>query len=430
MDFTLSGEAGERSRQSIPGGVNSPVRAFSAVDAPQIFAASGSGARLTDLDGNSYVDYLMCWGALILGHADPEVTAAIAEAAARGTGYGLSTGPESELAELIREAVPTIELLRMVNSGTEAVMSAIRVARGYTGRDAIIKFDGCYHGHSDALLAKAGSGLRTFGLPSSAGVPEDFTRHTLVARYNDLESVEQICAVRGDDVAAILVEPVAGNMGVVAPQQGFLQGLREIADRIGAVLIFDEVITGFRVGWGGAQGLYGVAPDMICLGKIIGGGLPVGAFGGRAEIMRCLAPEGPVYQAGTLSGNPVVVAAGNATLRRLRDEQPHDELSDRAARLAECVTSTAEAAGVPVRVERVGPMFTIYFADHPVTDADSAARADFDCYGRFFRLLLERGVLLPPSGHETAFVSTCHTDDVIEESAAALSDALRALPQT
>jgi glutamate-1-semialdehyde 2,1-aminomutase len=423
VDFALSQRAALRAGGSIPGGVNSPVRSFSGVDAPPIVAAEARGAEITDVDGNTYIDHLMCWGALILGHADPEVTEAIAEAAARGTGYGLSTPVEAELAELIKSALPSVELLRMVNSGTEAVMSAIRVARGFTGRDDVIKFDGCYHGHSDGLLAQAGSGLHTFGLPSSAGVPADFARHTLIARYNDLDSVEDLCSRRGDDIAAILVEPVAGNMGVVAPRAGFLQGLREIADRIGALLIFDEVITGFRVAWGGAQTRYDITPDLTCLGKIIGGGLPVGAFGGRAEIMRELAPDGPVYQAGTLSGNPVVATAGRVTLKRLRDEQPHATLSEQAARLTDAIERVAGAAGVPVQIARVGPMFTVYFAEDPITDAGSAGNADFDRYGRFFRLLLERGVLLPPSGHESAFVSTCHSPEIVARTATAIADA-------
>ncbi len=427
MDFPLSREAAVRAEELIPGGVNSPVRSFSGVDAPPITALKGEGSFLLDLDGNTYLDYLMCWGALIFGHADPEVTEAVAEAAAGGTGFGLSTAVEAELAELIISAIPSIERLRMVNSGTEAVMSAIRVARGFTGRNAVLKFEGCYHGHSDALLAKAGSGLRTFGLPSSAGVPEDFTRHTLIGRFNDLDSVEDLCMEHGEDLAAIVVEPVPGNMGVVEPRNGFLRGLRELADRTGALLIFDEVITGFRVEWGGAQTLYAVTPDLTCLGKIIGGGLPVGAFGGRADVMRLLAPEGPVYQAGTLSGNPVVATAGKITLERLRDERPHDELAARAGRLAAEIEKAARAAEIPVRVERVRSMFTTYFADHEITDAASAQMADFERYGRFFRLLLERGVLLPPSGHETAFVSTCHTDDRIAETIRAIHSVFDAL---
>jgi glutamate-1-semialdehyde 2,1-aminomutase len=425
----------ERALRSIAGGVNSPVRAFGAVGAPPLFAARGHGPWLYDAEGNRYVDHLMSWGAVILGHAHPAVQVAIEKASRRGTGFGLSTSVEAELAELIKDAFPSVELLRLVNSGTEAVMSAVRLARGHTGRTKVLKFEGCYHGHSDGLLVRAGSGLATFGLPASAGVPRSFAGETLLARYNDLGSVESVCEVHGEELACILVEPVAGNMGVVPPEPGFLEGLRKLCDRSGALLIFDEVITGFRIAWGGAQERYGVRADLTTLGKIIGGGLPVGAFGGRGDIMEHLAPLGDVYQAGTLSGNPVVAAAGKAALETLRELNPYAELDSAAGALAAAVSEAAQAAGVPVWVGRVGPMLTVFFTEGAVKDYDSARRADDAQYARFFRALLGRtpdsefngGVLFPPSQWESAFVGTCHLqDDLLQATAAGCAEALHA----
>ncbi len=411
MDKALITNAFERAKRSIVGGVNSPVRSFSAVGAPALFAERGEGAYLYDLDGNRYIDYLMSWGAIILGHAHEVVRYAIEDASKRGTGYGLSTEIECELAELIKQAFPSIDLLRLVNSGTEAVMSAVRLARGYTGRNKVVIFEGCYHGHSDAFLAKAGSGMATFGIPKSKGVPPSFVRETLVAQFNDLESVKAICEEHGEGIACILVEPVAGNMGLVPPRDGFLEGLREAADGIGALLIFDEVITGFRLSSGGAQKRYGVRPDLTTLGKIIGGGLPIGAFGGRGDIMERLAPLGDVYQAGTLSGNPVVAGAGAAVLKELKRTNPHAELERRAAELARGIEETARSAGVPLYVSQCGPMFTCFFTAEEVVDYKSARECDTDRYASFFRKMLEAGVLLPPSQFETAFLSTCHTDE-------------------
>lgn len=425
-----------RAERSIVGGVNSPVRAFRAVGIPPLFAVRGKGPYIYDADGRRYIDHLMSWGAIILGHAPPAVEAAIVRATRRGTAYGLSTPIEAELAEVIKSAFPSIELLRLVNSGTEAVMSAVRLARGYTGRSKVVKFEGCYHGHSDGLLARAGSGLATFGLPDSAGVLPSFAAETLVARYNDLESVRAICDEQGDKIACILVEPVAGNMGVVPARPDFLAGLRQACDRIGALLIFDEVITGFRVAWGGAQELYGIRADLTTLGKIIGGGLPVGAFGGRREIMERLAPLGDVYQAGTLAGNPVVASAGKAVLELLRKDKPYEALNLAAERLTQAVAASADSAGMPVWIGRVGSMFTVFFTEGPVTDYESARRANPELYADFFRAMLgsnarverSEGVLLPPSQWEAAFLGTAHLrNDIVETTAAHAAAALEAL---
>jgi glutamate-1-semialdehyde 2,1-aminomutase len=400
----------QRARRSIVGGVNSPVRAFGSVNCPPLFAERGEGAFLFDADGKRHVDYVMSWGAIILGHAAPPVLEAIEDAASRGCGYGMSTGVEAELAELICQAVPSIELLRMVNSGTEAVMSAIRVARGFTGRSKVVKSEGGYHGHSDGLLAQAGSGLATLSLPASAGVTPTVASETLLARYNDLSSVEALFAQQGDDIACIVVEPVAGNMGVVPPANGFLPGLRQLCDDHGALLIFDEVITGFRLGWGGAQECFAVRPDLTTLGKIIGGGLPVGAFGGRRDVMERLAPLGDVYQAGTLSGNPVVVSAGLAALTELQRRDPYTQLVQAATDLTAACKQAADDAGVPLQIGQVGGMFTLFFADQPVTDYASARRASADRYATFFRSLLQDGLLLPPSQWESCFLSVPHLD--------------------
>lgn len=414
----------ERAGRLIPGGVNSPVRAFKAVGGAPLFIDHAQGAQIWDVDGNSYLDYVGSWGPLIHGHAHPVVVRAIREAASRGTSYGAPTLAEIELAELITTAMPSIEMVRLVNSGTEATMSAVRVARAFTGRDRIIKFDGCYHGHADMLLARAGSGVATLGLPDSAGVPAAAVEHTLIAPYNDVAAVERLFAHHAGEIAAILVEPVAGNMGVVPPARGFLQSLRKLATSSGALLIFDEVITGFRVIWGGAQGLYGIQPDLTCLGKIIGGGLPVGAYGGRRDIMSLVAPLGPVYQAGTLSGNPVAMAAGLATLRLLRDEQPYAELENRAAARCEGLNVAARRAGVAATINRAGSMFTMFFTGTGVTDYDSARTADAAQYARFFRRMLAQGIYLAPSQFEAAFLSTAHTDADVEKTIAAASVAL------
>jgi glutamate-1-semialdehyde 2,1-aminomutase len=410
----------------IPGGVNSPVRAFRGVGGEPFFVARGEGARVWDVDDRSYLDFLGSWGPLVLGHAAAPVVAAVAEAAARGTSYGAPTGLEVEMAETITAAYPSIELVRLVSSGTEAAMSAIRLARGATGRPLLVKFDGCYHGHADSLLVKAGSGGATFSIPDSAGVPAALAELTLTAPFNDLDAVRALFRERGREIAAVIVEPVAGNMGVVPPRPGFLQGLRELTQAHDAVLIFDEVITGFRVAYGGAQELYGVRADLTCLGKIIGGGLPVGAYGGSARLMNHVAPLGTVYQAGTLSGNPLAVAAGLATLRRLRDPGVYSRLDALGAALEGGLRRAAERAGTPLTVNRVGSMLTGFFCTGPVTDYASARRADTKRYARYFHGMLERGVFLAPSQFEAAFVSLAHTDADIEEAARAATEALAA----
>ncbi|HKV41829.1 MAG TPA: glutamate-1-semialdehyde 2,1-aminomutase [Blastocatellia bacterium] len=404
----------QKAERVIPGGVNSPVRAFRAVGAGPLFIQRGSGCEITDADGNSYVDYVCSWGPLILGHANPVILEAIKEVAGRGTSFGAPTELEIELAEEVAAAFPSIDKVRMVSSGTEATMSAIRLARGFTGRDRIIKFEGCYHGHSDSLLVKAGSGLATFGTPDSAGVPAGSAHDTLVVPYNDVAALERAFEELGAHIACAIVEPVAGNMGCVAPAPGFLGTLRELTTRSGALLVFDEVITGFRVAYGGAQELYGIKADLTCLGKIIGGGLPVGAFGGRADIMDKLAPLGPVYQAGTLSGNPLAMAAGLAMLRQLRQLNPYAELDRRGARLEAGLRRAAAEAGEPATVNRTGSMITAFFDPGPVTGWASAKKSDTEKYGRFFRAMLGAGIYLAPSQFECAFLGTAHTDDVID----------------
>jgi glutamate-1-semialdehyde 2,1-aminomutase len=408
------------------GGVNSPVRAFGAVGGEPVVIERGAGARLWDADGNEYLDYVCSWGALILGHADPDVVRAVAEQAARGTSYGMTTGAEAELAGQIVKALPSIEKVRLVSSGTEATMSAVRLARAATGRDLILKFEGCYHGHADSFLSQAGSGLATLGIASSPGVPQALAALTLNAPYNDLEAVERIFGEHRGSIAAVIVEPVAANMGVVPPAARFLRGLREITARNGALLIFDEVISGFRLCCGGAQTLYGITPDLTTLGKIVGGGLPLAAYGGRRDLVQRLAPEGPVYQAGTFSGNPVAVRAGLVTLEKLAAPRFYDVLDRKAAKLADGVSRAIAEAGVAAQVVRVGSLLTIFFAAGAMRNYTDVKRCDTARFGAFFRGMLERGILLPPSQFEALFVSAAHSDQDIAETVAAVKDALRA----
>lgn len=403
----------------IPGGVNSPVRAFKAVGGRPVFMAKGDGPYIEDVDGNRYLDLVGSWGPLIFGHGDPGVRDAVQAALENGTSFGAATEAEVRFAEEIIAAVPSVEKVRLVSSGTEATMSFIRAARGFTGRDKVVKFEGCYHGHSDALLAKAGSGLATFGLPDSAGVPQQVTSATLTLPYNDLKAVADLFALEGAEIAAVTLEPVAGNMGCVPPAPGYLEGLRELCTRYGTLLLFDEVMTGFRLSYGGAQERFGISPDLTAMGKIIGGGLPLAAYGGRAEIMDVIAPVGPVYQAGTLSGNPLAVAAGRAMLKRLRDEPPFTYLEAQTARLADALREGAAAAGVPVTVNSVGSMLTVFFTDQPVTDYTSAKTSDTARFATFFQAMLERGVYLPPSQFEAAFLSAALTPDQFDQIAEA-----------
>ncbi|HXG33203.1 MAG TPA: glutamate-1-semialdehyde 2,1-aminomutase [Bryobacteraceae bacterium] len=406
----------ERAQQVIPGGVNSPVRAFRSVGGTPPFVLRGEGARIFDADGNAYIDYVCSWGPLLLGHRHPALLEAVEEALRCGTSFGAPTEREVELAEAIREAVPSIEMVRLVNSGTEATMSAIRLARAYTGRDMVVKFEGCYHGHVDSLLVKAGSGVATLGIPDTAGVPASFAETTITVPYNSLEAAEHAFRKHGDRIAAVIVEPVAGNMGCVPPVRGFLQGLRALTAQYGALLIFDEVMTGFRLSYGGAQQVYGVRPDLTTLGKVIGGGLPVGAYGGRADVMSLVAPAGPVYQAGTLSGNPLAVAAGLAMLRYLKAHpEVYGDLERRTAEIA-------AAAPAGVTVNRAGSMFTLFFTSEPVTDYASARRADTRRFATFFHAMLERGIYFPPSQFEAAFVSAAHSDEDVKYTAEAIRD--------
>jgi len=412
-------------RRYIPGGVNSPVRAFRAVGGSPLFITKGQGSHIYDVDGNAFIDYVCSWGALILGHAHPRVVAALKDVIENGTSFGAPTERETLLARMITSAMPSMQLVRFVNSGTEATMSALRLARAFTVRDKILKFSGCYHGHSDSLLAKAGSGVATLGLPDSAGVPRAYTRNTIVAAYNNLEGVKRIFSRFGEQIAAIIVEPVPANMGVVPPKPGFLEGLRRISDYNGSLLIFDEVITGFRLAYGGAQGIYGVTPDLTCLGKIIGGGLPVGAYGGRKDIMELVAPLGPVYQAGTLSGNPLAMAAGIEALSILHEPGTYEKLDVRASLLAQGLERAAAKDGVKLSVTRVGSILTPFFNISDVTDYDSALSSDTALYARFFNHMLEQGIYLPPSQFEAVFTSLTHTEEDIEKTLAAASIAFR-----
>jgi glutamate-1-semialdehyde 2,1-aminomutase len=419
-----SAAALKRAEALMPGGVSSPVRAYKAVGGAPLFIESGSGATIRDVDGNSFLDYVMSWGPLILGHAHPKVVEAVRRALDGGASFGAPTLREVELAERVVAAMPHVEQVRFVNSGTEATMSAVRLARAATGRAGILKFDGCYHGHVDALLVKAGSGAMTLGAPSSPGVPADVTRHTHLAPYNDLEAVRRTCEAAGGEIAAIIVEPVAGNMGVVPPVPGFLEGLRKLCDQHGMLLIFDEVMTGFRVARGGAAARYGVRPDLVTLGKIIGGGLPVGAYGGRRDLMRLVSPVGAVYQAGTLSGNPLAMAAGIATLNVLAEPGAYETLEEKSRRLEEGLAAAVADARVAARVQRVGSMLTLFFAAGPVTDSAAAGRCDTAAFGRFFQGMLARGMYLPPSQFEAWFVSLAHSDGDIARTVEAARDSL------
>jgi glutamate-1-semialdehyde 2,1-aminomutase len=422
-----SAEAFADARKYIPGGVNSPVRAFKAVGGTPLFLREGKGSRVTDIDGRTYVDYVGSWGPLIVGHAHPQVTAAVSKALHRGSSFGAPTEMETRLAKMVVEAMPSIELVRFVNSGTEATMSAIRLARAFTKRTGIIKFAGCYHGHADALLVQAGSGATTLGVPSSPGVPADLVKHTHLCEFNDLAGVKKIVKEHGKDLAAVLVEPVPGNMGVVLPEKGFLEGLRSVCDKAKALLIFDEVITGFRLGRGGAQEVFGVKPELTCLGKIIGGGLPVGAYGGRRDVMEMLAPLGPVYQAGTLSGNPLAMAAGIATLEVLFEPGTYEKLEAMSARLGEGIRAAAEKAKVPAYHTRVGSMLCTFFTERPaVRNYTEAKTCDTARYGRFFHALLERKIYVAPAQFEAMMVSLAHTDEDIDGTIAAVEEAFRA----
>lgn len=426
--MTRSAELFERAQQSIPGGVNSPVRAFKSVGGTPLFIREAKGAYMVDEDGKRYIDYVGSWGPMITGHADPDILDAVRSRLDLGLSYGAPTALETRMAELLCELVPSMHRVRMVNSGTEATMSAIRLARGYTGRDKIVKFEGCYHGHSDSLLVKAGSGALTFGVPTSPGVPADLAHHTLTLTYNDSEGVRQCFKELGEQIACIIVEPVAGNMNCIPPQPGFLETLREVCDASGALLILDEVMTGFRVSLGGAQQHYGITPDLTTLGKIVGGGLPVGAFGGRKDVMEQLSPLGPVYQAGTLSGNPLAMAAGLALLTKLRQPGFHDQLTDYTRRLCEGLQQRADAAGIPFMTQQVGAMFGLFFTHaSSVNNFAEATACNTEAFNRFFHAMLQEGVYLAPSAYEAGFVSSCHGDQELEATLAAAEKAFASL---
>ncbi len=427
MQQSRSQQLFEQAQRVIPGGVNSPVRSFRAVEGTPPFIARGQGARVWDVDGNEYIDFLGSWGPLALGHAHPAVVEAVQRAAADGTSFGAPVEQEVQLAEIVCQAFPSVDMLRLVNSGTEACMSALRLARAFTGRSKIVKFAGNYHGHADGLLVQAGSGALTHGIPTSAGVPASYAAETLVATYNDIASVETLFDAWPDDIAAVIVEPVAGNMGVVPPADGFLDSLRAITEVYGALLIFDEVITGFRVGYGGAQALFGITPDITTMGKIIGGGLPVGAYGGRRDVMQMVAPLGPMYQAGTLSGNPLAVAAGVATLTELQRPGVYEQLEAMAVRFTEGVAAAFGRAEVPSTINRVASMFTGFFNPGPVTSLAQVEQSDTEIYGRYFHALLDRGVYIAPSQFEAGFVSIAHTDADIDRAVVAVGDALAAV---
>jgi len=419
----------QKAQEVIPGGVNSPVRACKSVGADPVFIQRADGSMVYDADGNRYIDYVGSWGPMILGHRHPQVIEAIQSVLSRGTSFGAPTDLEIELAELVIESVPTVELVRMVNSGTEATMSAIRLARGATGRDTIIKFDGCYHGHADSLLVEAGSGVATLSIPGSPGVPNSFVSHTLSLPFNDIDGFKSVMERDGEKIACVIVEPVAGNMGLVAPAEGFLEALREQTTRYGSLLVFDEVITGFRVALGGAQSRYGISPDLTTLGKIIGGGLPVGAYGGRRDIMEKIAPQGSVYQAGTLSGNPVAMAAGIATLKELKKPGFYEALEEKGARLAGGLKGAAQKAGVPVTMDRVGSVMGLFFTDIDVKNIDDAKTSNLDRFTAYWQKMHQQGIYLAPSQFEAMFVSSAHSNDTIDETIAAAEAVFQELAQ-
>lgn len=426
--MTRSHDLFQQAQKTIPGGVNSPVRAFKGVGGDPVYFKKGEGAYLYDEDDNRYIDYVASWGPMIMGHAHPEVVKAVQDAAANGLGFGAPTQIETEMAELVCQLIPSIEMIRMVSSGTEATMSAIRLARGYTHRDKIVKFEGCYHGHSDSLLVKAGSGALTFGVPSSPGVPASLSEHTITLTYNDSAQVGEVFADIGEQIAAIIVEPVAGNMNCIPPVEGFLETLREVCDQSGSVLIFDEVMTGFRVSKGGAQTHYGITPDLTTLGKVIGGGLPVGAFGGKKEIMQEISPLGPVYQAGTLSGNPLSMAAGMKTLNLVSENGVHEELNAKAKRLVTGIVAQAKEAGIPMTSNQIGGMFGLFFSDEEeITGFAQVTKSDQQRFKKFYHGMLDEGVYLAPSAFEAGFVSAAHTNDDIDATIAAAGRVLQSL---
>ncbi|KON91195.1 glutamate-1-semialdehyde aminotransferase [Rossellomorea marisflavi] len=426
--YEKSKQAFQEALTLMPGGVNSPVRAFKSVDMDPIFMERGKGSKIYDIDGNDYIDYVLSWGPLILGHANDRVVEAIKKVAENGTSFGAPTEIENELANLVIERVPSIEVVRMVSSGTEATMSALRLARGYTGRNKILKFEGCYHGHGDSLLIKAGSGVATLGLPDSPGVPEGIAKNTITVPYNDLDSIRYAFEQFGDDIAGVIVEPVAGNMGVVPPKPGFLEGLREVTEQYGSLLIFDEVMTGFRVGYNCAQGYFGVTPDLTCLGKVIGGGLPVGAYGGKAEIMEQIAPSGPIYQAGTLSGNPLAMTAGLETLKQLTPES-YEEFGRIADRLQDGLNTLAEKYGIPHTINRAGSMIGLFFTDEEVSNYEGAKSSDLEMFSNYYREMAHNGVFLPPSQFEGLFLSTAHSDEDIDKTLEAAEAAFKKIKQ-
>ncbi|MFA9558629.1 glutamate-1-semialdehyde 2,1-aminomutase [Evansella sp. AB-rgal1] len=422
MTWEKSTKAFEQAKKVMPGGVNSPVRAFKSVKMDPVFMERGKGAHIWDIDGNEYIDYVLSWGPLVLGHADDQVVEALKAATEKGTSFGAPSELETKLAELVIERVPSIEVVRMVNSGTEATMSALRLARGFTGRNKIVKFEGCYHGHGDSLLIKAGSGVATLGLPDSPGVPESVAQNTLTVPYNDLESLQLAFDSYGDDIAAVILEPVAGNMGVVLPEPGFLEGVRKMTEDHGSLMILDEVMTGFRVGYQCAQGELGVTPDLTCLGKVIGGGLPVGAYGGKREIMEQIAPAGPIYQAGTLSGNPLAMTAGYETLSQLTPES-YEEFDRLGKRLADGLAEAAAKHNIPHSISRAGSMVGFFFTNEKVTNYEKAASSDLDMFATYFKKMLEQGISLPPSQFEGMFLSTKHTDEDMDKTIAAAEKA-------
>lgn len=426
--MSLSAELFQRAQHTIPGGVNSPVRAFKSVGGTPVFIDRADGAYLFDVDGKRYIDYIGSWGPMLLGHNHPAIRHAVIEAAARGLSFGAPCPAEITMAELVSKLVPSMEMVRMVSSGTEATMSAIRLARGYTGRNTIVKFEGCYHGHADSLLVKAGSGALTLGVPNSPGVPADFAKYTLTSEFNNLPQLAQLFAQHGDDIACIIVEPVAGNMNCIPPAPGFLQGLRQLCDQYGAVLIFDEVMTGFRVALGGAQAVYNIKPDLTTLGKIIGGGMPVGAFGGKREIMQHIAPLGPVYQAGTLSGNPIAMAAGLAALSEISKPGVYQALTAKTTQLINGISAAAAKHGVPLTTNQVGGMFGFFFtAELSVTNFAQATQCDIDAFKRFFHLMLQQGIYLAPSAYEAGFLSLAHSDDDLAQTILAAEHSFKQL---